>query len=425
MALQMVYYLKINFVYNGITGPQLLFKYPGLEFIQPLSEYIMHAINVVLLISAILIAIGKFYRVVCVLFFLGYTYFILQDTTYFNNHYYLISLISFVLIFINADKLFVFGNKKNHIANANPTISNWNIWLLRFLIIIVYFFGGLAKMNPDWLSGVITASMIDPVEGDKVPMGLIKPSLVAQLFAYGGMLFDLLVGFLLCYKRTRIIGIAGVIIFNLLNAFFWDDIGIFPYLMIMSTIIFIEPEKIRKLIFKPKTTRKKKSKKMASQTAKVPLVWTTKKGLITVGLAIFVLFQLLFPLRHYLMTDNPDWTGIGSRFAWRMKAQTRIVEKFEMKFISPSTGDTQKIDTNSFLTENQRIHLLDDPQQVIQLARHISQVAADKGYPNLGVKADIKVRFNGRKAQNMFNPEIDLLTIDESNPDWIYPLLDR
>ena len=33
------------------------------------------------------------------------------------------------------------------------TVPRWNVLLLRFQLFIVYFYGAIAKLNPDWLAG--------------------------------------------------------------------------------------------------------------------------------------------------------------------------------------------------------------------------------------------------------------------------------
>jgi len=436
MVIEMVYYLKVDFVYNAITGPQLLFKYPGLEFINPLPDTYMYIINVLLLLSAILITIGEFCQIAALFFFLGYTYFFLQDATYFNNHFYLISLLSFLLIFIDADKTLRFRNilKKDNPQKIKPAVvPNWNIWIIRTLLILVFFFSGLAKINGDWLSGEITKAMFTSFSKDSGLGQYLQSSFNIKLFAIGGMLFDLLIGFILKFKPTRNIGIIGLIIFNALNAIFWNDIGIFPYLMIAITIIFCEPETVSKFFHKEKKEKIKKSKKnkqaLKTATPKIienkPLQWNGKRKLTAGLLGLFILVQILFPLRHYVMTNNPDWTGVGALFAWRMKAQTRTIESIDMNLFVLDTGETQKVDTYSFLTANQKIHFVEDPRRLVQLARHVSKTAAEQGFPNLGVKADIKVSFNGREPQHMFSPELNLVEVDLKDPSWILPLIKK
>lgn len=78
---------------------------------------------------ALCIAVGFLYRLSATLFSLGYTYIFLINQPLYQNHYYLICLVSLLVIFV-------------------PACA---IWLLRAQIAIVYFFGGVAKLNLDWL----------------------------------------------------------------------------------------------------------------------------------------------------------------------------------------------------------------------------------------------------------------------------------
>ena len=47
------------------------------------------------------------------------------------------------------------------------------------------------------------------------------------------------------------------------------------------------------------------------------------RPLVTSVLAIYLVFQLLFPLRWLLLPGVVDWSTIGQRFSWRMKISTR------------------------------------------------------------------------------------------------------
>jgi hypothetical protein len=49
-------------------------------------------------VAGLLFALGLCYRACAVVVFLGYTYFFFLDAALFNNHYYLICLISFLMI---------------------------------------------------------------------------------------------------------------------------------------------------------------------------------------------------------------------------------------------------------------------------------------------------------------------------------------
>ena len=99
MLYQVIVYYKMDYTYQFMAGPQVLFPYNGLEFIIPVQIEILKVIHFILLISTIFIIVGYRYRLASLVFFLGFTYFYLVDVTLYNNHFYLISLISLALIF--------------------------------------------------------------------------------------------------------------------------------------------------------------------------------------------------------------------------------------------------------------------------------------------------------------------------------------
>ena len=62
---------------------------------------------------------------------------------------------------------------------------------------------------------------------------------VHYFMSWGGMLYDLSIPFLLLYKKTRIIGFVLVIFFHLFTGVLFP-IGMFPYIMIVGSLIFFD-----------------------------------------------------------------------------------------------------------------------------------------------------------------------------------------
>ncbi|MBV1922476.1 MAG: HTTM domain-containing protein, partial [Flavobacteriaceae bacterium] len=102
MIFLMIKYMRIDYVVQFMTGPEILFPYQDAYFLKPFSVSALKFLNTGLLISVILIALGIMYRYAMIYFFIVFTYFTFIDKTLFNNHLYLISLISLVMIFMNA-----------------------------------------------------------------------------------------------------------------------------------------------------------------------------------------------------------------------------------------------------------------------------------------------------------------------------------
>jgi hypothetical protein len=111
----------IRFSLNGwITDlyvkPAFYFTYPGFEWVRPLGNTSMHLLFALMALLTILVTLGLFYRIAIILFFLTFTYVELIDITNYLNHYYFISLISFLLMFLPANRYFALD------VYLNPTI---------------------------------------------------------------------------------------------------------------------------------------------------------------------------------------------------------------------------------------------------------------------------------------------------------------
>ena len=78
--------------------PSFHFSYYGFEWIKPIGDY-TYIIFLVCAVSSFLVAIGYKYRLSIILLFLSFTYIELMDKTTYLNHYYLVSLICFLMIF--------------------------------------------------------------------------------------------------------------------------------------------------------------------------------------------------------------------------------------------------------------------------------------------------------------------------------------
>ena len=228
--------------------------------------------------------------------------------------------------------------------------------------------------------------------------------LFPMLFSYGGAFFDLMIGFLLIYPKTRKIGIVLLLGFNLFNGFFFaniGEIGIFPFLVMSSALLFLETKEVK---------AKKKVKSTVGQSKLINgLLWT------------WVLFHFLFPFRHLLITDYVDWTGEGKRFSWRMKI---AYKDFDMKFFVQENGkgDKYPINIEKTLTPKQFTNLGYNPDLLPVIGRFLAKAAKKQGLNNPIVTADFQVSINGHPKQYIIDPNLPLNKIhfkNLSHNDWI------
>ena len=428
LFIEMIYFWNIGFVPYGLTLPVFHLKYDYFEWVESLPLPYMYGILGMMTVASLSMALGFLYRWSVAFLTFGFTYFMLIEQSHYNNHFYLFVLLLGVMCFIDADKMY--SVKKN--KSTDTKVPYWHHLILLFLLFITYFYGGIAKLSGEWLSGRLPLALVEnlaPTNGLKSALGTNG---FAALLQYGGVVFDLSIGFLLLYKPTRWFAAIGVIIFNYINgSVLFSDIGHFPLFMVLATVLFFESDYFEKLFGGEEKTVSRKEKKKKKKEAALQMVgasttpiWTTRHTVISSALAVFVAFQLLLPLRHHLYKGIPEWTGENMRFSWRMKMQSHDIKKIEMTFKDLVTQEEVQIPFTQHLTGHQLHQIATDPNNLVQLAKYFKRTVTGRDMTNIVVRADLELSFNGRKVQKMINPQVDLSKINprEGNTNWIIPL---
>lgn len=417
MLWEVGYLISIDFIEVFIVTPQAHFPYLYLEFLSPAPSWILYIILYGLLLCASLITIGRFYRIAIIGFFLGFSYLFLLDKAYYNNHLYLVCLVSFLLIFIPADNRLSLRSKKW--GHLQPTMLV-HIIVLRLQLALVYFFGGVAKLNYDWIFSKEPArSMLEQKASlNSLFADFLTSDLVVNFVVYGGVIFDVVIGFLLFVPRVRKWAIIAAFAFHLMNAFIFDDINIFPYFMILSLVLFLNTAEVE-AYFDTKIAKTSVPSKIIEDNGKLSYP-------ISILLVLFFSVQFLLPFRHFQYAGNTEWTGHGQRFAWRMKIQYRKIEKLDFKLKDYDKKVIYPTDFRSYGLNKDQINLISkDPYAAIQYARFLKDHARErKSIPNSEVVATILVSLNGRKPHQMFEPTLDLSALEYTTVEgnWVTPL---
>ncbi len=412
MAIQTVWFIASGFVEKEVIEPIIHFKFYWFSFLEPLPALGMHGLMGVLLIASILVMIGWQYRKAMVVFFVSFTYLWLLDKGYFNNHYYLISLLSFLMIFMNADACFSLKAKSakngSKAGSALQFIPRWQPFILKAQLVIVLVISGINKINPYWLFDYQPMKYI--LEQKALASGATFSGSIPILlfFCYGGLLLDLFVGIGLWWKKTRIPSAIALILFNLIN--FWmfyniGEIGIFPLLMIASIVLFLEPATVIKRT--PPFVSQFFSISNSDQPSAKTSIPKTKK-IIPYLVGGYLIFHLLFPFRHLLYPGHVDWTGQGQRFAWRMKIMLKEIKDIQFK-LEGHNGQEYPVTVAKMLSPKQYTNLIYYPDLIPQLAQRLKKEGISKGLTNPKVKADFKVKFMGRPGYfPIVDPNTDL-----------------
>jgi vitamin K-dependent gamma-carboxylase len=399
------------------------FSYEWFPWVTPLSGDGMYYVFGVMAVSALFLALGLLYRVSAIVFFLTYTYVFLLEKSLYNNHYYFVCLLAFLFCFTNAHhwmSLDLLWNKKLRSDRQEKSISNWNVLIMQAQVFVVYFFGGLAKINSDWLRGIPLKQWLKESAKKEEPPEIIVEFLTsdfaAYFFSYGGLLFDLAIGFILIYKKTRWLGIILVLIFNFTNSWIFI-IGIFPFLMISTIILFLEPGSPENWVQRLFPKLKKKSNEFDNPPS-------PKRNLAVAFVSIYLLVQVFLPIRHFLFPGNASWTEEGNNFSWRMMLSSKNFCALVYEVTNRDTGEKWPVFPDKLISEHQFENMCRRPHMILQFAHHLKSILSVQGTTNLIINARTLVAYNYREPQTMIDPNANLLEKENltfQSADWILP----
>src|ERR1700754_3232458 len=174
--------------------PGVHFPFYGFEWLHPLPPAGMHLVFGVMLAAALFITIGLFYRTATILFLFCFTYVELLDKTYYLNHYYFVSVFTFLLLLVPANRYYSLDIRRKP-ALKIIGVPAWTILIFQAQLFLVYFFAGISKLEPDWLFRAMPLRIWLPAnEGLPVIGPLMGQPWVAYAFSWFGVIFDLTVG---------------------------------------------------------------------------------------------------------------------------------------------------------------------------------------------------------------------------------------
>jgi len=407
-------YLVSGYIDQIWLQPDYHFKYYGFHWVGVLPADYMYLLVATVSLSALFIAVGLFYRISAVIFFIGFTYLFLLEQAVYLNHYYLVIIVSFLLIFIPAHRFFSIDSLIWPKLKSR-WISSWCVWILIFQIGLVYVFGGIAKTNWDWLHGWPLWLWLDEGFIGTHP----NKGIFIYVISYFGILFDLLIVPLLLFRKTRVIAFLLAVIFHISNKILFN-IGIFPYLSLILSTMYFSPGWPRKLFDKTAVSDYLPEYKQLNFE-----ILNKSQQFLLIFLTVFIAFQVFFPLRHILYPGNVSWTEEGHNFAWHMKLRDKK-GSITYQIRDSKTGNTWNLNPEIYLNWRQKRKLTTRPYLAIQFAHYIEEQFKIKGFENVEVRVKAKVSLNGRRKQLIIDPNTDLTMYNDSlmPAEWILPLIE-
>ncbi|MGB1042384.1 MAG: HTTM domain-containing protein [Tenacibaculum sp.] len=420
MLVSLIRFLAKGWVYKFYIQPKFHFKYYGFSWVQTWGEY-TYLLFAIAIISCVAIVIGYKYRLAIIVFFLSFTYIELIDKTTYLNHYYFVSILSFLLCFLPLNATFSLDAyfKKTNYKN----VPAWTVDAIKFLLGIVYFYAGLAKLNSDWL---LRAQPLKIWLSTKTDFPIIGSFMNDTWFhfamSWSGVIYDLTIPFLLLYRKTRPLAFTAVVIFHVFTYLLFS-IGMFPFIMICATLIFFSPDFHEKFL---NLLRKIFGLKSIKTTVRsVYLSNNLKKSALIVTL--FLVIQLIVPFRYLAYPDELFWTEEGYRFSWRVM----LMEKggyTKFRIVKYDTGNSFSVDNKHFLNAFQSKQMTTQADFIVEYAHFLGKhYKKELNNKNIGVFAEGYISLNGRLSQPFIDPKIDLLKVKDgfAHKTWILPFEDE
>ncbi len=398
--------------------PTFHFSYQFFQWLEPWPSFWMHLHFLFNILMGIFVTIGLFYRWSALLLFLGSSSAFLMEKSVYINHTYLYCLTAFLMIFLPANRAWSLDVKRKPELLQSYTPA-WTVWILVFQISVVYFFAGLAKVNPDWLAAKPLMYWLPARSHFYVIGPLLEQKWLAYLMSWGGAAFDLLIVPLMLWRKTRRWAFVVAVFFHLTNVSIFG-IGTFPWYSIAMTAFFFPPRTFRRLPWLRQHLPPFDKEHPASTYRPA-----YKKITVTL-LAAYVIVQLAVPARQYFYEGNTSWTEDGHNFSWHMmlRSKTGFVR---YKVVLPEKGEEHRVKIFDYVTRNQYHSMIGKPDMILELAHHIADEYREKGYEEVEVYADCQLKFNGRPLQAFTDTTVNLAKEERKlGPyHWILPFAEE
>ena len=398
-----------GWITKTLVEPKFTFTFIGFEWLQPLPGNWMYVYYAVMGIFGLLIMVGYKYRFSAFMFFIMWCGVYFMQKSSYNNHYYLLVLLSGIMVILPAHKYASLDVKQNPKLKS-IAMPAWCKWIFVIQLFILYTYASKAKLYLDWLDLSVPKSLMEAKINYPIIGGLLQNGFMPYLVGYGGILFDGLIIPMLLFKPTRKYAFFASIFFHLFNSFVFQ-VGVFPYLSLAFCLFFFNPETVRNIFLKGKELYTK---------AEI-IVPNYKPILIGLG-SVYFAIQIVLPLRHHFIPDDVLWTEEGHRLSWRMMLRSKSGYT-NFKVVNTATNKTTPINLTQYLTKKQIRSVNYKPDFMWQFAQYLKKEYKKKG-EDVQVFVSAQVSVNGKPHQHLINEKVDLANIKWNvfkHNDWILP----
>ncbi len=379
-------------------------------------------LQIVWMSLSILIIVGLFYRISCILVTLLLIYGFLLGEEFYLNHYYLLILVTLFMCIIPMHRTWSVDALLFFRRGEQGTMRRLYLTLMKAQIEIVLIYAGLVKLNWDWLRLEPIRSWL-MMSSDKVWYGFMwetEPGLL--LGAFFPVALHLIGAPLLLWRRTRLPVFLLYLVFHVTNHFIFN-IGIFPWMTIALTTLFFDPDWPRRLLQRAGLAGLAFAQD-GGAAALHPAPLTAGARALLVFALLWTLSQTLLPLRHFLIDGQARWTDEGHRFSWRMKLLDRDFTLPVMLVYMPERDELRVPFGYNRLTRRQQAKVGSQSGMVRRYAMQLADRYRTEDNPDedIRVHAWIEKSVNNRKNHVYIDPTVDLVTARYNffaHDDWV------
>lgn len=425
--------VSAGWVHEVFIEPRYHFPMIDFEWLHPLPGNGMVYYYLLMAVLGLMVTVGFYYRASMITFTIMWSVTYVLQTTRYNNHYYLLILISLMMCTVPASAHYSWDARVGRIRRS-LTCPRWCITIFMVQIAILFTFAAIAKLDWDWLAAKPTGIWLARKAKDPIYPVALQWIYGLEWFkwfmSYGGLFYDLLVVPGLMWKRTRVLAFGASLFFHLFNSITFG-VGIFPYLGISLSAFFFPASTINRIFFKNRPTLDAADEDStapadSSTTADPPATVRPQRAALAFY-AVFFLFQLFLPMRHWLYEGHVNWTEEGHRMAWHMMLRTKTGSIY-YKVRDPATGEQWIVRPRDYLTTRQASRVATRPDMLWQFAQALKREYAEKGIKPVEIFAHARVSLNGRPYRPFVDRRVNLAEVKWKHfrhKEWLMPLGDE
>ncbi len=398
--------LTSGWVKEVYTSSPLHFTFLGFEFLEHMKGEVMYYYFGAGCLMAMLVALGLFYRYASFLLAVLWTAVYFSQKGHYNNHFYLMMLICWMMFIVPAHRRASVDVKLGLVQPSN-VCYRWCIQLFIIQTAIVYTYAAIAKLYPDWLQAMPVKIWFTKKQQHPYIGPLFRQEWFAYFVAYSGIVFDFLVVPALLWKRTRVLAVVAMLIFHQFNKLTFG-IGVFPYLAMSLNAFFFPGKTFDNTVG------------IEGKPSSYPAIPLKQQQYITLILGLYIAWQILTPLRHHLYKGDVVWTEEGHRMSWRMMLRSKkgsVV--FTVK--DKNSDSVWTVRPEEHLLRYQARSVATKPDFIWQFSRYLQGEYKEQGY-DVSIYARSMCSVNGRPERLLIDPNLDMTSVKWhyfKHNDWI------